>query len=801
MQQKISESYKNVAIVQGASTIRNEIKKLRSEPADKLSKIRLRWIWELIQNAEDCCPDEHKIDITINYDEQNSKLTFSHNGTGFSYDEIRGLILQSSSKSDDDDPRIGKFGTGFITTTLLAPKIKIDSILLPKRTAFSFELDRSGSDQKTIKENIKKNLDQLDHISESSSTEVDVWKSSDTFFTYDLNLWSKENKDFFGEAREAVKKGIESLLIHLPYILATLPKINSIIINNEKYEVIKRKSNDTNELIKVSCGQKNYIIWQKRFPHGSLLIPMEKSNDEMIFSKIPSQVTKLISNFPLIGTEKFPFPVPVNSSSFDMNVDRDNIFGGNETNKNILQEAEVAYKSILQTQKHRLKGIANICHITTGMLGSFESEIQKEVTDLIYKTDIVRTSPSEFKAILNDKGKKQIFIPQVSLGITFDEIWDLISKVPQMFLPEKENAESWRNIVKNDIVIADIKGKMFENQSFSKIDKIFKDSGSNFLNWLNEYYSLCGKIQNQEFLNSLVVPNMLGTFVPITDIHTYQGIDTDLKNILLASGAERKESLAYEGVDIGEKSAKNITMEQAAVNIEEKVNYKLTKETSLSNRSEEDIALYQMILTYFKTNPSSKNFLPKLYENRSKLHSKSLNDQINHIVDLADEKEIDLGDIIQSIEDATVSSNNQSETKDLQNLFEHNSIHTLESKRIVDEIIDRTVSDVYEKLTVNPNYVLPDSLEQWKAQSLSKTVFRATKNKKPINLVLRPADKNRIIFYYDEEISVLDSNQYELWVDDEYNQVKQFTLGSLLKTTGVTMVPLENIFGDGQNND
>lgn len=216
-----------------------------------------------------------------------------------------------------------------------------------------------------------------------------------------------------------MKKGIESLLIHLPYILATLPKINSIIINNEKYEVIKRKSNDTNALIKVSCGQKNYIIWQKRFPHGSLLIPMEKSNDEMIFSKIPSQVTKLISNFPLIGTEKFPFPVLVNLSSFDMNVDRDNIFGGNETNKNILQEAEVAYKSILQTHKHRLKGIANICHITTGMLGSFESEIQKEVTDLIYKTDIVRTSPSEFKAILNDKEKKTNFHSASIIGNNF----------------------------------------------------------------------------------------------------------------------------------------------------------------------------------------------------------------------------------------------------------------------------------------------------------------------------------------------------------------------------------------------
>lgn len=98
MQQKISESHKNVAIVQGASTIRNEIKKLRSEPADKLSKIRLRWIWELIQNAEDCCPDEHKIDITINYDEQNSKLTFSHNGTGLVMTKFVALFFKVQVK-------------------------------------------------------------------------------------------------------------------------------------------------------------------------------------------------------------------------------------------------------------------------------------------------------------------------------------------------------------------------------------------------------------------------------------------------------------------------------------------------------------------------------------------------------------------------------------------------------------------------------------------------------------------------------------------------------------------------------
>ena len=50
----------------------------------------------------------------------------------------------------------------------------------------------------------------------------------------------------------------------------------------------------------------------------------------------------------------------------------------------------------------------------------------------------------------------------------------------------------------------------------------------------------------------------------------------------------------------------------------------------------------------------------------------------------------------------------------------------------------------------------------------------------------------QIIFYSDGELEVLDSSGYELWTDNGTEQ-KIITLGDLLKTTGITKIPLRKL--------
>lgn len=101
-------------------TIFNELEKLRKSSKENQEIFRKRWIWELIQNASDCCRDGEKIDIEIKFD-GHSKLSFGHNGKGFKEENLWSMVTQISSKQSDDKTT-GQFGTGFITTTLLLQK-------------------------------------------------------------------------------------------------------------------------------------------------------------------------------------------------------------------------------------------------------------------------------------------------------------------------------------------------------------------------------------------------------------------------------------------------------------------------------------------------------------------------------------------------------------------------------------------------------------------------------------------------------------------------------------------------------
>ena len=93
----------------------------------------------------------------------------------------------------------------------------------------------------------------------------------------------------------------------------------------------------------------------------------------------------------------------------------------------------------------------------------------------------------------------------------------------------------------------------------------------------------------------------------------------------------------------------------------------------------------------------------------------------------------------------------------------------------------------------NPLYKIPEHIEDWKKNKLSSTVFTAEKDEKEIQIVIRPSDGAKIIFYEDTEFEALDDSECELWTDNGMGKVMMITLGDLLKTTGVTSIPLKKI--------
>ncbi len=97
------------------------------------SNCRIRWIWELIQNAKDVPNEFGKCKIRIEI--QKDKLTFAHNGDPFRVSDLESLIAQYSSKPEENETETettGKYGTGFITTYILSRKVSIKGMFCMK---------------------------------------------------------------------------------------------------------------------------------------------------------------------------------------------------------------------------------------------------------------------------------------------------------------------------------------------------------------------------------------------------------------------------------------------------------------------------------------------------------------------------------------------------------------------------------------------------------------------------------------------------------------------------------------------
>ena len=120
----------------------------------KSDELRKRWMWELLQNASDL-GDE----ICTEFEITDTQLIFRHNGKPFGLDEAYNLIMPDSSKDEEslhskdaENPPIGRFGTGFISTHILSKKIKINGIVedADKHFSFSFQLDRTERENKNF---------------------------------------------------------------------------------------------------------------------------------------------------------------------------------------------------------------------------------------------------------------------------------------------------------------------------------------------------------------------------------------------------------------------------------------------------------------------------------------------------------------------------------------------------------------------------------------------------------------------------------------------------------------------------
>ncbi|MGR0119875.1 ATP-binding protein [Bacillus halotolerans] len=791
----------NKVLDASSNTIWDELKKIRESSEIEKKTIRRRWIWELIQNASDCTPKGKKIDIKIDY--SNNQIIFSHNGLPFSYENLLDLITQISSKQSSEEKKTGKFGTGFMSTHLLSEVVRIEGSFSQedsRYTKFEFIVDRSGDDYSDIKNKTKIMLEQLDLVSRNQEELQEEYE--DTKFVYSI-----QDDDI----KEAVEEGIEDLKETIPYVLTFNENINSITYNGDCYKKGKVKTSRSNNKLKavqinVSDSIKELLILNEN--NVTIGCAIERKDKKIYFLPIPDAMPRVFCEFPLLGTEEFSFPIVVNSRLFEVERDRNAIRDSNPVNNELIKVAVSLYKELIDycSESKGTRNEFNICILKPSTSSSIQAYSYKEIKEHIEKSPIVpiHNHLKDLKrlAFKDNNGNVTIGIPKTKKSTHKDLLWDILSNYNGVSIPTKDTYLGW----------AEVFG---ENVGFSWINDIFKDLNIDklvawlkdktlYADWLNAFFSLWIKDAGvDEVVESAFVPNQINEFVQFACIYLDKNIDQELKQILTLLGGKiegqllKLDIISFEHY-FEEHPKKIKTNEICSDQIDIKVSKLLSEEAiDRIERKESTQKIFNRLTNWFLSNPEkSKEWFENLYSKRMMLSSLEENLRRYKIAEKIEENNIkyeELDEIINNRDKVMeIINNSELSREDIIDQLKHVVSSSEEMKRYVENLLCRSTENIFNYLSYLKDYTLPATLEEWMKEKYSDTVFPAKYQGDDIRIVIRPSDYQKIIFYYDEELEALDDYAYQLWTDDGEKQ-RMVTLGDLLKTTGISKIPLTKI--------
>ena len=796
------EIYKQKTLDAATNMILTKLEELRGDKAENKELKRRRWIWELIQNANDCSNGK-PIDISIDTDD--NAVVFSHNGSCFTYENLIDLITQISTKIKDEE-KIGKFGTGFISTHLISEVVEIQGLYHKSEESKEYKklnliLDRSGCTAEEISEEITKAFKVLESL--ESSPDVNYDDKITTSFIYRFN----SNRD----VQEAISKGFLDWERTIPFVLAFSDNIRSVRFNDievrkeclpvdgkicnvwisfykDKKE-IKRKyvSSIEQENVRVAC-----VV---NFDIGILEFEDMKN------------YPKLFYTFPLVGTENFPFPIVINSKRFHVSQERNSIHESVPENIDVINCALELYKEFIDYWiSYQVEKFFNLCKINEDPTRSaFLDEYGGKVR-AIYKhariVSVISNANEEGKeSLIDENNKKNIIIPLSDQDQ--DVFWQIVHRFAKKSVPKLQEVSHWGEVCPENTITISKFITLFENPEKTS-EYIERTGQKEFLEITNKLNELCFDEQKKCFKNVVSYLNQNMKFLSIDKLMIDDEIDDELKEILMQLGYNIKEKLIHRSIKVyNQDIIAKYTNEMVANEICNIIRKNLARESEGDTRTEELQIIYNQLTCWFiNHNQNAKRWFADIYEKQHLLTKpeetvrrlKLANDVenimkrngidfkiLNEIVDRS-------GQLLQMIENGE-----EGVSPELKELLKHISKNNSMSAEYFNKIMSRSIANVHDELVKNPYYEVDDDLDDWKKNSLSSTVFVAQKNSREIHIIVRPSDNSKIIFYEDTEFEALDECESELWTDDGNGNVVIVTMGDLLKTTGITMIPLKKI--------
>lgn len=432
----LDQTKERVMSANNANEIYEHIKQLGNDP-----KHRQRWIWELLQNAQDVAIDD-KVDVQIIFD--GSEVTFTHDGQAFTEEDITHLIYHGSSKPGLAG-KTGKFGTGFMTTHLLSKKVRVQGSLTDGRF-FNFILDREAKDGQDM-------LRVLDISWNGFKASICTSGTSGlTSFTY-LAL---SDPDISGTV-DPVLKAMEDLM---PAVMTFSGIIKNVRIDNrgrEQLFFVKDQNNEDKVHIQCSSSNQQSVFLIRDLPGhcAKIALPMDVTGRILT---IPESTPRLFITFPLVGTDQaFPLPFLIHSQNFEPNKEREKIWIQADTtetviNKGILEAAFSAYyeccsqltKLPESTDCHLLANLGRL-PITDWLDKIWYGEQINRLFTKIDQLPLVLTNHEEFKISLAES-----LIPYAEEA-AFESLWTAWNSLFKSKVPIRRLAPYWKGLIDDRI--------------------------------------------------------------------------------------------------------------------------------------------------------------------------------------------------------------------------------------------------------------------------------------------------------------------------------------------------------------
>jgi hypothetical protein len=819
-----------------ATKIHEQLSKLRAG-VDASPTTAKRWVWELIQNAKDVNIEGNVcVLIEADLDGADAHVTFKHNGGAFSAENIRFLIEQVSSKERTNDSigrptTTGRFGTGFLTTHLLSERVVVRGVaegrgFAPKR--FKLSLDRSGAELEDIINAVEAAQESVLGLDDQPDFTGYVPGKFNTAFRYEL-------ADKTGKS--VARAGLADLDTCLPYTLAFVREIESVEYPNRRLslEETERKDGEVQILSVTAADPEEFVepeissIAVLSSGLTTVAIPVNQTADGVRVLPLGPWVPRLFCDFPLLGTEAFPFPVIINNPTFYPTEPRDGVFltrtdrpfPPSEHNKGIIEEALALYLMLLdhasQHEWQHLYLLAAVKPVQAELARLdqkwYTIEILKPMRDMLLHTKIVRTAAGNVAPIHSADGNTNIWFPSGSSEKIRRAIWRCCKTWIPGQLPAQSEVEVWNEIIWQECnkLTFDQVAEFIENDDTIEILAGELSEEKDVHEWLNEFYAAL-KLSEPDFLAVVakrrILPNQNGTFKKKVDLSRDAGdIDTALLDILKLLGNDLRDHLLDPTIDtvlddLNQKDG-SFVVNQITASVD-----KLIIDRNAMDHYRPAVT---ELLRWFHDNPTpAKKHFPILYENKHRLYDdKEILDNIkqaNQLKQLFSRYNVkDFDELNAAIEKQTGGSKLLRVTEEIiaslgitsvekwhealkdQNLaalFSHESTPTTDMFVYVQSLIQQTRDRVIFHLSALPEYDLTNLDET------AVTVLAGVKKDgRDVTIVFRPAYDGTVIIYYQSEKDVLDYEDHELWVDTGAD-VRRITFGHILKKTEIRRFPI-----------